>query len=736
MLAFLRRVNPFSFVTKRSKKVYVRQHGFADCGAACLASIAAFYKLEVPLARIRQYASTDKKGTNVLGLMEAATKMGFSAKGVRGSEESLPEVPCPAIAHVVLKSQLNHYVVIYNITKTYVEVMDPAIGTIEKVPLSDFKAIWTGVLLLLTPSDNFFESNQKVSVTSRFIYLIQPHKHILWQVLAGAIFFTLLGLSTSIYIQKIVDHVLPTGNKNLLNLMGVVMIVLLLVKLFINHVRTLLTIKTGQQIDARLILGYYKHLLTLPQTFFDNMRVGEIISRINDAAKIRAFINEVLVDFAVNIFIIVFSFLLMFTYYWKLALVMLGVIPLFGCIYYISNRLNKKTQRKLMEDAADLEAQLVESVNAVGTIKRFGVESFANFKTETSFVKLLKSIYTSSTNSLWIGNVNGLVSGLFVIILLWMGSLFVLDKLITPGELLSFYAIIGYFMGPVGSLITMNKTIQDAVIAADRLFEVMDLERERKEEGIDLTKVALGDISFVDVAFRYGTRVTVFEGLNVSIPHGKVVAIVGESGSGKTTLLSLLQNIYPLLKGRIMIGDHDLNYVTNESLRKVVGVVPQHIDLFAGNVVENIALGDADPDMNKIAAICKELEMLRFIEHLPNGFKTYIGENGTSLSGGQRQRLAIARALYRDPQILILDEATASLDSGSEEHVQRAIQTLRKKNKTIILIAHRLSTVADADKIIVLKDGLLIEEGSHDRLLSQRGVYYAMWQKQFPKQNA
>src|SRR5690606_36391295 len=275
----------------------------------------------------------------------------------------------------------------------------------------------------------------------------------------------------------------------------------------------------------------------------------------NDAIKIRAFVNDVLVGFAVNVFIVVFSFALMFTYYWKLALVLLLVVPLFSIIYYCSNRLHRKTQRKLMEDSADLEAQLVESVNAARTIKRFGLEDFANFKTETRFIQLLKSVYTSATNSLWIGNANGLVAGLFTVILLWLGTLFVLNKIITPGELLSFYAILGYFIGPVGSLIGMNKTIQDAVIAADRLFEVMDLEREEVENQSDLKPGMVGDITFVDVKFQYGTRSTVFEHLNLQIPKGKITAIVGESGSGKTTLLSLLHHMYPIQDGKVVIGD-------------------------------------------------------------------------------------------------------------------------------------------------------------------------------------
>jgi len=717
---------------RRLARIQVKQHDIMDCGAACLSSIAAHFELDVPIALIRQYASTDKKGTNLLGMIEAAAKMGFSAKGVRASYENIAELPVPAIAHVVIKERLQHYVVVYSVNERYIEVMDPADGILHQLPHETFKQIWSGVLLLIAPNDDFVAGSQKTSVEQRFWYLLRPHKAMLVQVLLGAIVYTVLGLSTSIFLQKIVDNVLPEDNRNLLNLMGVVMIVIILVQVFINHARTLITIKTGQQIDARLILGYYKHLLKLPQQFFDSMRVGEIISRINDAVKIRTFINEALVMFAVNVFILIFSFALMFTYYWKLAIIMLTVVPLFGVIYYFSNKLNRETQRKLMENAADLQTQLVESVNSVSTIKRFGLENFANFKTETRFITMLQTVFDAGRNALWIGNASTFVSSSFTIILLWVGSSFVLDKVITPGELLSFYAIVGYFMSPVASLVGMNRTLQDARIAADRLFEIMDLEQEPEQNRAELNAEMMGDIHFKDVHFRYGSRVNVFSGLNLEMKKGEITAIVGESGSGKTTLLSLMQNIYPLQSGSIFIGDYDIKYITNESLRRMVAVVPQEVHLFGGNVIDNIAVGAMEPDMRRVMQICRELEITEFIERLPNGFNTFLGENGTNLSGGQRQRIAIARALYRDPEILILDEATSSLDSESEQHVQNAIALLREKQKTIVVIAHRLSTIMHADKIVVLQQGLLVEEGRHEELLKKKASYHRLWQQQFP----
>lgn len=712
--------------------IKVKQRDITDCGAACLASVSAHYKLKMPVARIRQIAGTDQKGTNALGVVTAAEKLGFTAKGVKGSKDSLPKIPLPAIAHIIVNGELQHYVVIYKVLADNVEYMDPGDGLMHITDIDTFSKMWTGVLILLVPGQDFRQRDEKISNISRFLYLLRPHKFTLIQCLIGAMLYTVLGLSTSFYIGKITDYVLVGGNTNLLNLMSVGMLIILFLRLFLGAAQSVFMLSTGQQIDARLILGYYKHLLKLPQRFFDTMRVGEIISRVNDAVKIRAFINDVSISLLVNLFIIVFSFALMFIYSWKLTLIMLIIIPLYIVVYLLVNKLNKKYERKVMEDSADLESQLVESLNSVKTIKQFGIEDFANFKTETRFIKLLNTVYRSGINSIFSTESSSFINFLFTIILLWVGSYFVINNELTPGALFSFYAIIGYFTGPVASLIGVNKTVQNALIAADRLFEIMDLERENDENKMDFAKHLNGDIRFDSISFSYGTRTQVFKDFSLEIPCGKITAIIGESGSGKTTLAALLQKLYPLNGGKIYIGEHNLDYFTNTSMREHVATVPQQLDLFSVNIIENIALGEFNPDMERILSICKNLGILSFIEKLPKGFATPIGEHGVGLSGGEKQRIAIARALYRNPEILVLDEATSSLDSQSEYHVQQTITDFNRQGKTVIIIAHRLSTVMSADKIVILEHGKLIEEGIHTTLYKEGTKYFEMWQKQIP----
>ena len=707
--------------------IRVKQRDITDCGAACLASVTAFYNVRLPVSRIRQFAGTDKKGTNILGLIEAAAKMGFLAKGVRGDWESLFKIPKPAIAHVIVNKVLLHYVVIVRTTDRFIEVMDPADGELHKRFHEDFKKEWTGVLVLIAPREKFTVKNEKVSISKRLWQLVKPSRYILIQSLSGAAIFSVLGLATSLYVGKLVDHVIPGGNMNLLNLLGIAMVVIILFRLVLSLFQYLFVLKTGQRIDASLILGYYHHLLRLPQSFFDNMRTGEIISRIGDAVKIRVFINDVSINLVLNIFILIVSFILMFTFFWKLALLMLIVVPFYFGIYWIYNRLNKKVQRKVMERGADLEAQLVDSLNAAATIKRFSLEDYSNFKTETRFVALLGTIYKSGLNSIFSSASSAFVTQIIILVLLWAGTGFVLKTEITPGELLSFYAVVGYFTAPVTSIIGFNRSLQDARIAADRLFEIFDLEIEDETDKIELQPDMVGDITFENVKFRYGTRVDVFDSLNLKINKGEITAIVGESGSGKTTLVSLLQNIYPLQSGHIRIGQYDITHYTSRSLRRIVSVVPQRIDLFAGSVTENIAVGEITPDMNNVLAVCEKLGMTGFIENLPNGIRTYIGENGANLSGGQKQRIAIARALYRNPEVLILDEATSSLDSFAEFFVRNTIKMMREMNKTVIVIAHRLSTINLADRIIVLDKGAVAQEGTFAELSVIEGNFRQMW---------
>ena len=688
------------------KNIRIKQHDLSDCGVACLASVSAYYGLEIPIARIRQYSGTDAKGTNLAGMMDASEKLGLMAKAVRLKKETLNEAPLPLIAHLKIKEGWFHFVVVFKTGKNSVKLMNPANGNIERWSRSKFDEKWTGVILLIAPSEHFKTGKEKVSMWSRFINLIKPHRSIMIQAGIGAIFYSILGLSTSVYVEKLIDYVIPSGNVRLLNLMSLGLLLFLVFRIIIGFLKSVFMLHTGRKIDALLILGYYRHLMRLPQRFFDTMRSGEIISRVNDAVKIRAFINNTAVDIIVNLLIIIFTFTLMFIYSGEMASRMVLIIPIYLIIYLFYNKLNKKFLRLTMEQSAEVESQLVESLNSMASVKRFNTGWKENLKFEFRFVPLLKSSFTANKNSVYAGSLNEFFSGFFLLILLWTGTFQVFRQKLTPGELMSFYALFGYMLGPLNSLIQSNRYIQDAMIAADRLFQILDMEQENDHEDMaDISPSDITRIAFEKASFRYGPGKNLFAELDMRFEMKSINGISGDSGSGKSTLLSLLQGIYPLTSGRIVFGTYELDYIRKSSLSAIIASVPQKTDVFNGTLAENIAVCEQQPDMTKVIQVCYETGIMEMIENLPAGLFTLLGDNGVKLSGGELQKIAIARAVYRDPEIFLFDEPSAAMDAASEEKLKNTIIGLKQKGKTIILVSHRNSTLEICDTLHYLKNG-------------------------------
>lgn len=699
----------------------------SDCGVACLASIARYHGRWVSIACLRQHAMSDRNGTSLLGLSRAAERIGYTAKAIRTPKVSLPRVPTPAIAHVVLPDGAHHYVVMERADVGRVWLMDPAAGERRTEMRETFDARWTGVLLLLVVHRSITPVDRQSSRVNRLWRLAAPHRAALGQALFGALVYTLLGLATSVYVQQIVDSVLADGRVGLLHVMGAVMIGLTAAQTAIGAVRALIMVRVGQHIDAALILGYYRHLLSLPQRFFDGMRVGELTSRITDAVKIRAFVGEVAVEALANVFIVAGSAAMMFAYDWRLAAWTTAMLPLYAALYAIAATINRRQQHRAMERAASLESQVVESLATVGTIKRLGLERHAERQTEARFVRLFRTLGETARTAIWVSAAGQLLGRLSMIGLLWIGAARALDQRLTAGQLMSCYALLGFLTTPMLALVGFSRMVQEARVAGERLFDILELDPEPRDAPIVLTRADAGDVVFEEVAFRYGGRGVALADVSLTCRRGEVTALVGESGSGKSTIAALIQRMYVPDSGRIRVGRHDIAHLQLDSLRALIGVVSQAIDLFDGTILDNLAPGDASPDVPRIVTLCETVGLRETIERMPQGWHTAVGERGVALSGGERQRMALVRALYREPSILILDEATSALDSTNERLVLDVVHRTASAGATVIMIAHRLSTVRAAHHTVMLEQGRVAEQGEPATLTAAGGAYARLW---------
>lgn len=706
---------------RRNSSIY-RQRDATDCGPACLNFVGSWHCIHFSVSHLRRLCGTDPTGTTALGLIAAAKQLGFTAKGVKGGVEALPTVPLPAIAHCLVDQRRLHYVVLVKWSAKHADVMDPVVGRVERWTHERFKAIWTGVLILVAPGDSFQPGNHVVSPAHRLWALLRPHGAVISQALVGAVFSTVLALATSVYVQKIVDVVIPDGNRQLLNLLGVAMLAVLGFKLVLGVGQSVLSLRTAQRIDAALILAYYRHLLALPQAFFDTMRVGEITSRVADAVKIRNFLNTALLNVVLNPLILIFALIAMFFYSAKLALLSLALVPAHAALYWFINFRNRTFQREIMERGADFDAQLVASLHAQSVIRRFQLEAGENFKTETRLVRLLKTGWRAAIAALGTGTTGTFITSGYLIALLWLGADVVLDAGLTPGELMSCYTLAGYLTGPITSLLGLNSSIQEALIATERLFEIMDLELEPDRGSIALGPDTPVDIRFDGVSFAPPGRAAVLHEISVTFAARRLTVITGPSGCGKSTLLSLVQRLYLPGAGRIFIGEIDVNYFQLNSLRRQLAVVSQQTHLLSGTVLENLVPGDPEPDLQRLLKICRDAGALEFIEKLPQGFLTHLTEDGANLSGGQRQRLALVRALYRDAPILLLDEPTSALDAAAEESFVKLLCSLRDAGTTIVVATHGGALLEAADAVVRMQAGRIVAAGTAETIVLQRGV--------------
>lgn len=703
---------------------FIRQHDQMTCGTTCVMMIAKYYGKSFSSSRLRELAHVDLSGSSMADLASAAEQLGFSTRGLKLDYDTLMTITLPCIVHW----QGYHYILVYKADRKHIWISDPALGN-RRYKRAYFEENWNGITLTLEPTPDFERQTEDRSSLKNFVQFVLPYKSILVEIFIASLLLNIFGLATPIFTQNIVDKVLIHQNISMLNIMLVGMLIVLVFRILTMIVRQYLIIHTSMKIDLRMLVAFYKHLLALPLGFFKVRKIGDFITRFGENLKIRNFLTSTALTIVLDGILIVVYLSLMLYYNIQLTVLALVFIPVFILTTLIFTPVLKKLNIDSFNARAESQSHLIESINAIDTIKALNVEYSTRWKWEDRFVKSLNIDFKLTNTAMYFNAIGDFVATLSSTIILWYGAHQVIQRAMSVGELMAFMALMGSVITPINRIIATWDKIQQTLVSVDRLNDIFTAEPEfpehmEQDSGL-IIREPQGEIVFDKVYFRYGGEDDpyILANLNFKIDPGQTVAIVGRSGSGKTTLVRLLANFYAVTEGKIAIDGYDIRNINLSFLRKLIGFVLQENHIFNATIRENISIGDTEESMEKVIEAAKLANAHDFISNLMLGYETKVGESGLQLSGGQKQRLAIARVLYTNPKILIFDEATSSLDTESEQAIQKNLNAILK-DKTAIIIAHRLSTVRGADSIVVLDNGEIIEQGTHEELMEKQGLYH------------
>jgi ABC-type bacteriocin/lantibiotic exporter with double-glycine peptidase domain len=702
-----------------------------DCGPACLSSVARYYGLLISVIQARMECGSDPTGTSLLGLKDGAERLGFAARGVSASPEDLDQMPLPAIVLMSMGEASRHYWVLDRVGKKNVQVMDPSLGMRRSVSRTEFCSLWTGYTLLLTPLQSFRKGRLAKSPLGLLGSIIAPHFAVLAQVAVGAFINALLTLAGVIFLQKIIDNIALGGQSSLLPVLGSSLLAIVFMSVLMQYLQHRLLLAAGTRLDAALCSGYYGHLFDLPLAYYDSVHTGELLARMEDSARVRRLVTETLLPLFMEIFRVPVCLL----YFSLTSPGIFGLCMMAICAYLILIVIRILWDMLLASDSAEqashLQAHLTEALGAIGTLKRANMESWLKERTENRLGCYLMTLWRGNlVNGALAAAQKGIVYSLAIGVL-WYGATLVMKGSLHVGQLAAAYLLLLFLFEPIDRTALAFTSLFRGWMSLRRLFEIMDLASENLEGQNELFPEGPCSITFDHASLRYRGKLDALHDVSFTVAPGSFVAVVGESGSGKSTLLSALQGLYPLSSGDIRFGAVPLGRLKLSSLRDRVVCVPQKVDILNVSIEKNIALGDPFPDRKRVEDIADLLGIRDFIERLPSGFDSSAGEGGSLLSGGQRQRLGIARALYRNPSLLLLDEATSALDPLSEQQIFQALMKLKEKGCTLIVVTHRLRSIVNADNILVMESGRLVEEGRNAELHANKKLYYRLvWQSQ------
>lgn len=713
----------------QNKRFYVSQVDERDCGVAALSMILKHFKSYVSIAHLRDLAKTSMEGTSLLGITTATESFGLNTTAVQADMSlfDMSGIPYPFIAHVNVRENLQHFYTVFGSIGDQIIVGDPnpSIG-MTKIKKRKFEKEWDGYSVFFEQGKDYKIVKEKRHTLWELVPVLNKQHALVSQIILYSLLITLVSILGSYYLQDLIDTLVPGKQFTSLEIVSMGLIVAYVVQQLLSFLQNYLMALMSKRLSTDIILRYIRHLFELPMNFFATRRIGEIVSRFTDANQIIDALANTITTVILDVGIIAVMGSVLIFQNFKLFLISIIAIPLyaliiFGFVKYFNHLNNERMQANSM-----LSSSIIEDLDGIETIKSLNSEGVSFYKIRHEFSNLLNQIFSYQVTTFVQNSLKACLKLVLSVCVLWYGSILVMEENMSMGGLITFNALLIYFTTPMESIINLQTKLQTARVANNRLNEVYLVESEFKNQNAFQNtdkKLKLNEIHLDHVSFRYGLMNYALNDINLLIPAGSKVALIGVSGSGKSTLAKLLTRFYEPEKGRIRLGKENLNSVGKKLLRATINYLPQAPYIFTGSIEDNLVLGCTagsvtEETMNwalKIADIYDD------IEKMPLKMKTEITSDGGGLSGGQRQRIAIARAVLADAPIMILDESTSNLDVITEKKVISNLLSL--KDKTIIFVAHRLTIAEKVDQIVVMKDGKIVEHGTHDSLRNKDGYY-------------